>query len=51
MLVSNIKSDFTLKTFKISLLGSIWNDNFRECQVLPDKLIAMATRDNLRNQK
>ena len=48
MLVSNIKSDFTLKFF---LLGNIWNDNLRKSRVLPDKLVAMVTMDNLRNQK
>ena len=47
MLVSNIKSDFTLK---FRLLGNIWNDNFRKSRVLPDKLVAMVTMDNLRNQ-
>ena len=51
MLVSNVKSYFTLKTFKFSLLGSIWNDNFRKSRVLPDRLVAMVTLDNLGNQK
>ena len=29
----------------------MWNDNFRKSQVLPDKLVAMVTPDNLRNQE
>ena len=29
----------------------MWNDNFRESRVLPDKLVAMVTPDNLGNQK
>ena len=40
-----------LKTFKISLQGNIWNDNFRKSRVLPDKLVAMVTPDNLGDQK
>ena len=39
-----------LKSFKIFLEGNIWNDNFRNPGVLPDKLIAMVTPDNLGNQ-
>ena len=27
------------------------NDNFRKSQILPDKLVAMITPDNLENQK
>ena len=38
-----------LKTLKISLLGNIWNDNFRKSRVLLNKLVAMITTDNLRN--
>ena len=38
-------------TFKILLYGNIWNNNFRKSQVLPDKLVAMVTPDNLGNQK
>ena len=48
MLVSNIKSILLLKTLKISLYG---NSNFRKSRVLPDKLVAMVTPDNLGNQK
>ena len=51
MLVTNIKSDFNLETFKILLYGNIWNYNFRGCQALPDKLVATITPDNLGNQK
>ena len=40
-----------LKTFKISLQGNIWNDNFNKDQSLPDKIVAMVTADNLGNQK
>ena len=52
MLVSNIKPDFTFENFKKNLLlGNIWNDNFRKYLVLPGKLIALLTPDNLGNQK
>ena len=43
MLVSNIKSDFTFKNF----VKETWNDEFRKYRVLPDKLVAMVTPDNL----
>ena len=46
MLVSNFKSDFTL-----NFLIRKHMDNFRKSQVLPDKLVAMVTPDNLVNQK
>ena len=46
MLVSNIKSDFTFEVKR-----NIWNDNVRKSRVLPDKLVIMATPDNLGNQK
>ena len=29
----------------------MWNDDFRKSQVLPDKLVAMVTPDNLGNQR
>ena len=29
----------------------MWNDNFGKSGVPPDKLVAMVTPDNLRNQK
>ena len=51
MLVSNLGQILLLKTFKISLLGNIWNDNFRKSRVLPDKLVAMVTPNNQGNQK
>ena len=28
----------------------MWNDNFKKSRVLPDKLVAMVTPDNLGNQ-
>ena len=31
--------------------GNIWNDNFRKPRILPDKLVATVTPDNLGNQK
>ena len=47
----NIKSEFTFENFKIFAIRNIWNNNFRKSRVLPDKLIAMVTPDNLGNQK
>ena len=35
----------------MSLSGNIWNDIFRKSQVLPVKIVAMVTPDNLENQK
>ena len=40
-----------LETFKISLQGNIWNDNFDKDRALSDKIVAMVTPDNLGNQK
>ena len=48
MLVSNIKSDFPYENFQNFV---IWKDNFRKSRVLPDKLVAVVTPDNLGNQK
>ena len=48
VLISNIKSDVTSK---ISFQGNIWNNNFRKSCVLPDKLVAVVTPDNIGNQK
>ena len=62
MLVLNIESDSTFENFLkfrykktygtiTSLQGNIWNDSFRKSRVLPDKLVAVVTADNLKNQK
>ena len=49
MLLSNVNSDFTFENLKFRY--NIWNNNFRKSRVLPDKLVAMVTLDNLGNQK
>ena len=54
MLVSNIKSYFTFENFKnfvIRILAQFTNNNFRNSEVLPGKLVVMVTLDNPGNQK
>ena len=48
MLVSSIKLDFTFENF---VIRKHMDDNFRKSRVLPDKLVAMVTPNNLGNQK